>query len=176
MGMTRTKDDPRGEGAKVAGHLPPDPQTPRSTAFGLSEQIVDLLGNQEQRYRMLKRILVRQAACLQHGDYSGTLSANAEIREAMGQLAGLEARLTPLILRWRDRPPGEDKGAIPEKALAMSELVSNLEDLRSRNQGLAKSLMENTRQEMVSLSTGAQAARGYAPRPQDEARFVDRTW
>lgn len=140
----------------------------------LTQQITDLLDEQETRYRTLKRILARQVACLQRADLAGVGTTNAEIREAMGQLAGIETRLTPLVRQWQERPEAAG-GPISEKAQAMCAMVTDLQDLRMQSEGLTKAMMDRTRQEMMSLSAGAQAARGYAPRPPEEARFVDRT-
>ena len=140
----------------------------------LTQQIADLLDEQETRYQTLKRILARQVACLQRADLAGVGTTNAEIREAMGQLARLETRLTPLVRPWQERP--EAAGSpISEKAEAMCAMVTDLQNLRAQSEGLTKALMARTRQEMMSLSAGAQAVRGYAPRPPEEARFVDRT-
>lgn len=139
----------------------------------LTQQITDLLDEQEARYRTLKRILTRQMACLQGGDYVGLGATNAEIREVTGQLAGLETRLTPLVRQWQGRPGGADD-LIPEKAQVMCAMVADLQGLRVRNEGLTKVLMDRTRQEMMNLSAGAQAARGYTPKPLEEARFLDR--
>ena len=140
----------------------------------LTQQVADLLDEQETRYRTLKRILTRQVACLQRADLAGVGTTNAEIREAMGQLAGIETQLTPLVRKWQERP--EAAGSpVSEKAQAMCAMVTDLQGLRAQSEGLTKALMGRTRQEMMNLSAGAQAVRGYAPRPPEEARFVDRT-
>jgi hypothetical protein len=139
----------------------------------LETQIADLLGEQAERYRTLRRILLRQTACLRRDDVTGVGAATAEIRETVAQAAELEARLGPLVERWRSRgAAGDDR--IPEMAREMAETVAGLQDLRAQNEGLAREAMNRRRQEMVQLNAGVQAVRGYTPRPQGRARFVDR--
>jgi len=140
----------------------------------LTEQIQEILDEQAERCEALRRTLLRQGACLRQGDVVGIGAANAEIREAVKQGAALEARLAPLLAQWREGA-SEGGGSLQERAEAVRALVLEVEGLRVRNEGLAKSAMERIRREMVALSVGANAARGYTPRPSDEARFVDRT-
>ena len=102
----------------------------------LAQQIADLLDGQETRYRTLKRILARQVACLQRADLAGVGTTNAEIREAMGQLAGIETQLTPLVRQWQERP--EAAGSpISEKAQAMCAMVG-VRELEEGNVSLAR--------------------------------------
>jgi hypothetical protein len=140
----------------------------------LSEQIQEILDEQAGRCERLRRTLLRQGTCLRQGDVVGVGAANAEIREAVKQGSALEARLTPLLARWREGS-SETGGPLQERAEAVHALVLEVEGLRARNEGLAKSAMERIRREMVALSVGANAARGYSPRPPDGARFLDRT-
>lgn len=140
----------------------------------LSEQIQEILDEQAGRCERLRRTLLRQGACLWQGDVVGVGAANAEIREAVKQGSALEARLAPLLARWREQA-SERGGSLQERAEAVRALVLEVEGLRARNEGLAKSAMERIRREMVALSVGANAARGYSPRPPDGARFLDRT-
>lgn len=139
----------------------------------LTGQIQAILDEQAGRYETLRRTLLRQGACLRQGDVVGVGAANAEIREAVKQGSALEARLAPLLARWRERSP-ETGDPLQERAEAVRALVLEVEGLRARNEGLAKSAMERIRREMVALSVGANAVRGYSPRPSDGARFVDR--
>ena len=139
----------------------------------MEPQIVAILEEQAERYRTLRRILLRQTACLRRDDITGVGAATAEIRETVAQVAELEGRMSPLVERWRARRTMESD-RIPEMAREMGDTVAELQDLRARNEGLAREAMNRRRQEMVQLSAGVQAVRGYTPRPQDEARFVDR--
>lgn len=139
----------------------------------LIAQIQEILDEQTERYQTLRRTLLRQGICLRQDDIAGVGTATAEIREGMKQVSVLEARLTPLVAQWRGRPL-EKEDPIPDAAEAVRALVLELQDLRAQNEGLAKSAMDRIRQEMMALSVGANAVRGYSPRPSDEARFVDR--
>jgi hypothetical protein len=139
----------------------------------LTEQIKDILDEQKERYQTLRRTLLRQRVCLRQEDVVGVGTATEEIREAMRQVAALEARLTPLVARWRERP-AEREDPIPDAVEAVRALILELQDLRAQNEGLARSAMDRVRQEMVTLSVGANAVRGYGPRPSDQARFLDR--
>lgn len=139
----------------------------------LTAQIEEILDGQTERYETLRRTLLRQGACLRQDDVVGAGTATAEIREVMKQVSALEARLTPLVARWR---ASEGGGPLPEMAEAARALVLELEGLRVQNEGLAKSAMDRVRREMVALSVGANAVRGYSPRPSDGARFVDRKY
>ncbi len=140
----------------------------------LTEQIKDILDEQMVRYRTLRRTLLRQRVCLRQDDIVGVGTATAEIREAMKQVSVLEARLTPLVIQWREQPPKKED-PIPDAVEAIRALILELQDLRTQNEGLAKSEMDRVRQEMLTLSVGANAVRGYSQRPSDQARFVDRT-
>ena len=139
----------------------------------LTEQIQEILDEQTERYQTLRRTLLRQRVCLRQDDTVGVGTATAEIREAMRQVSVLEARFTPLVARWRERPSGGED-AIPDAVEAIRRLVLELQDLKAQNEGLAKSAMDRIRQEMLTLGLGANAVRGYSPRPSDRARFLDR--
>lgn len=139
----------------------------------LTAQIEEILDEQAGHYQTLRRILVRQAARLREDDVVGVGTATVEIRGAMGQIGELEARLTPLIAQWQERPSERDV-RIQDAAEALCALVAELQDLRAQNEELAKTAMDRRRREMMALSAGANAVRGYSPRPSEEARFVDK--
>lgn len=139
----------------------------------LTQQIIDLLKEQEAQYHLLRRILARQTTLIQRDDVGGVEAATAEIRQAMEHLRGLGARLFPFIERWRERPLEKDD-PVSERAGAVSALVAELQDLRARNEERIKGMLERRRQDLVSLNTGARALRGYVPRHAESARFVDR--
>jgi phage-related minor tail protein len=139
----------------------------------LTEQIQAILDEQKARYETLRRILLRQAACLRRDDILGVGTATVEVREVVDRVSALEVRLNPLVARWREHPAGEGD-RVHERAEAIRELLVELQDMKSQNECLARSAMGRRRQEMAALSAGANAARGYIPRPSNEARFVDR--
>jgi len=139
----------------------------------LTEQIEAILDEQKARYETLKRTLRRQAACLRQDDVLGVGAASVEIREVMDQVSALEARLTPLAEQWRKVSAGEGN-SVSKRVESIRELLTELQDMKAQNERLARAAMDRRRQEMTALSAGANAARGYSPRPSNEARFVDR--
>ena len=138
----------------------------------VNEQILEILDAQAEHYQDLLGILDRQARCLRQDDLVGVGTATAEVRRVMERAGKLGLRLSPLVAGWGKGD--ETDRRVTGAAEAIRGLIGQLQELRVRNEALARSAMLRKRREMLSLSAGANAVRGYSPRPTAQARFVDR--
>lgn len=143
-------------------------------------EIVEYLKVQQGHYAAMKEAVAQQAAFIEQRNIGALAAGAAEVRGLMRKIRDVEARLRPLRQSWAsqglDRPVAL-KREVDALIAGLRGQITEIQEIKDRNQALLKGSMEQVRKEMAGLKSQSRVARAYYQRAPvaQQARFIDRS-